>query len=481
MLNLVLLTKRLKAVAVLSVTVLFIQGCTTNPVTGGLHFAKSESWEISSGKEYHQEILKQYTIYNDPQLQGYVNSIGQKLAVQSERPNLPWTFTLLDSPQVNAFALPGGYVYVTRGIMAYMTKEAHLAGVIGHEIGHVTAAHGAQRAQQQQIATVASTVVALGTGIGELGQLSNYLGGALLSGYGRKQELQSDQLGAKYIAKNNYDVDDMIGVIGILKDQELFAAEKAKAEGKEAQSYHGLFSTHPKNDTRLKGAIKAAEEYRDLSKPVPDDGKFLRLTSGMAYGEGENQGIVRGNKFYHKGLNLFIEFPQGWTVQNGAQTLGAISPKQDEVIVMQMESLSGSVNPSSYLSSKFTNFQQGQQIQTAGGTAYTGIGTKDDQQQRIAMITRGNQAFFISGAGKSSLPNETFFNVTKSVRTLRGNEASLASGRKIRLITARAGDTIKSLAARSNLDSYAEDQIRLINDLYPAGEPRAGQLVKIIE
>lgn len=481
MFNLVFLTNKLRAIVTISLLVMFVQGCATNSATGGRIIAKSENWEINTGKQYHQEILKQYTVYNDPQLQNYVNNIGQRLAKQSHRPHLDYTFTVLDSPEVNAFALPGGYVYVTRGIMAYMTKEAHLAGVIGHEIGHVTGHHGAQRAQQQEAAGIASAVIAVGTGVSELAQVSQYLGGALISGYGRRQELESDRLGAEYIAKNNYNVDDMIGVISILKDQELFAAEKAKAEGKEHQSYHGLFSTHPKNDTRLKEAIKAAEKYRDLSKPEPDDGTFLRLTNGMAYGEGENQGITRGNKFYHKSLNLFIEFPQGWTVQNTQQAVAAISPNQDQAIVMQMESISQSVNPQSYLASQFTNFQQGQQISTASGSAYTGIGVKNDQQQRIAMIKRGNQGLFISGLGKSELPNQTFFNVTKSVRGLNSNEQALASGRKIRVITARAGDSIASLARRSNLDSYGESQIRLINGLYPSGEPRVGQQIKIIE
>jgi len=177
----------------------------------------------------------------------------------------------------------------------------------------------------------------------------------------------------------------------------------------------------------------------------------------MAYGDAENQGVTRGNKFYHKGLNLFVEFPQGWKIQNDAQAVAAISPAEDQAIVMQMESVS------------------------ASGAGYAGIGTKDNQQQRVAMIPRGNQGIFISGVGKSQLPNQTFFNVAKSVRRLNGSEASLASGRKIRVITARAGDTVKSLAARSNLDSYAEAQIRLINDLYPNGEPTPGQLVKIIE
>jgi len=480
--------KRLQSLVLMALVVLFVQGCATNSATGGRIIALSENWEINTGKQYHQEILKQYQVYEDQRLQDYVNNIGQRLAKSGHRPHLDYTFTVLDSPEVNAFALPGGYIYVTRGIMSYMTKEAHLAGVIGHEIGHVTGHHGAQRAAQQQVAGVASAVVAIGTGVGELAQLSQYLGGALLSGYGRKQELESDSLGAEYIAKNNYNVDDMIGVIGILKDQELFAAERAKAEGRQVQSYHGLFSTHPKNDTRLQEAVKAAEKYRDLSKPKPDDGEFLRLTNGMTYGESESQGITRGNKFYHKALNLYLEFPKGWRIQNGATQLVGVAPNGEQAIIMQMDSVSAPVDPYQYLASKLSSFSQGKRISTNEDLAYAGVGTVKNaqtgasQNQRVAMVTRGNQAFVLTGLGKSALPNQALFeNVTKSVRKLKGKEYKLATERKIKLVRAKRGDTIKSLAAKSNLDSYAQAQIRLINGLYPDREPTAGQMIKIIE
>jgi len=476
----------IKLVAI-SCLLLVLQACATNPVTGRPELAMSEAWEKNAGAKYHQEILKQYQVYDDPELQQYVNDIGQRLAKKSHRPDLPFTFTLLDSPEVNAFALPGGYVYVTRGIMAYMNKESHLAGVIGHEIGHVTDRHGAQRAAQQQVSQVASVAVAIGTGSSELLQASQMLGGALMSGYGRNQELRSDELGAKYIAQNNYNPEDMIDVIGILKNQELFAKQRAKEEGVEIQGYHGLFSTHPRNDQRLQGVIRAAEEYRDLSQPVPDDGRFLRLSNGMAFGESESQGITRGNKFYHKSLNLFVEFPVGWKVQNTQSVLGAISPDGSQIIKMQMDSIAPPIDPSAYLSSKFQSVSDVQNVSTSEDQAFAGIATAQDpktgqqQRYRVSTVTRGGQAFVMTGLGKTELPNQTFFNTTKSIRKLKPNEIALAEGRNIKLVTARAGDTIASLAKSSNLDKYAEAQIRLLNDLYPSGEPKAGQLIKIVK
>jgi len=470
-----------------TVTLIMLQACATNPVSGLPELAKSKSWEISAGAKYHQEILKQYQVYDDPELQKYVNDIGQRLASKSHRPDLEFTFTLLDSPEVNAFALPGGYVYVTRGIMAYMNKESHLAGVIGHEIGHVTGRHGAQRAAQQQVSQVATAAVAIGTGSSELLQASQVLGGALMNGYGRKQELQSDRLGAEYIAQNNYSPDDMIDVIGILKNQELFAKERAQAEGREVQGYHGLTSTHPRNDRRLQEVIKAAEKHRGATQPVPDDGRFLRLTNGMAFGESESQGITRDNKFYHKGFNLFVEFPEGWRVQNTQSVVGAISPDGAQVIQMKMDTIAPPVDASGFLNSKFQSVSQIENVSTSEDQAFAGIATlyNDTTGQqfdyRVSTVTRGAQAFVMTGLGRTEMPNQSFFDTTQSIRKLRPSEIKLAEGRNIKLITARRGDTVASIAAKSNLSNYAEAQIRLINDLYPSGEPTPGQLIKIIE
>lgn len=479
--------RNVKRFFILAASIVMLQGCATNPVTGKRQLAMSESWEISTGRANHPKILQEYSVYEDPELQAYLNEIGQRLAKKSHRSHLDFTFTLLDSPQVNAFALPGGFIYVTRGIMAYMTKESHLAGVLGHEIGHVTAAHGAQRAAQAQLGGLATAAVAIGTGNRELIQASQMLGGALISGYGRTQELESDRLGAEYIAQNNYAPDDMVDVIGILKDQELFAREKAKREGREPQGYHGLFSTHPKNDQRLQEVIAAADRLRDTSQPTPDDGKFLRLTNGLAYGESEKQGITRGNKFYHKNLDLFVEFPQGWRIQNTPSVLAALAPDGSKMIQMRMDSVAPPVDGVRYLGSKFPQFRDARNVQTTEDTAVAGVATISDQRTgasqnlRVAMVTRGNQAFVLSGAGKTTLPNQEFFDVAKSVRRLKTNEVKLAEGRYIELITAKRGDTIASLAKRSNLDDYAEAQIRLINGLYPDGEPSPGQVIKIIK
>ena len=234
---------RLLASALLLAATL-LAGCGTtvvNPVTGQAErTVMDERTELAEGKKAHDEVLKEYGVYKDERLQAYVNEVGQKLAKQSHRANIPWTFTVLDSPEINAFALPGGYVYVTRGIMAYLDSEADLAGVIGHEIGHVTARHGAQRATRQQtagIGVIAASVLGQVLGVGNLaGQVAQSAAAGYVASYSRDQELQADQLGAEYLARNRYNPSNMVDVIGVLKDQERFAADAAKAEGKAAPS-----------------------------------------------------------------------------------------------------------------------------------------------------------------------------------------------------------------------------------------------------
>jgi predicted Zn-dependent protease len=279
----------------------------------------------------------------------------------------------------------------------------------------------------------------------------------------------------------------MIGVIGILKNQELFANEKARTEGKQPQAYHGLFASHPRNDQRLQEVIAAAEKFRDASQPVPDDGRFLSLTNGMAFGESESQGITRGNKFYHKSLNMYLEFPEGWKIVNQPSELIGVSSDRSQAIRMRMTAKTPGISPSSYLSSNFQNFRDGREISTAFGQAYAGVATLSDKKSgqsqniRVSAIYLDDQAFVLLAQGKAALPNQSYFSVLKSMRGLKKNEIDLATGRNIKLIIAKEGDTFVKLAKLSKLPEYAEAQLRLINNMYPSGEPTVGQQIKIIK
>ncbi|WP_377157541.1 M48 family metalloprotease [Roseateles sp. UC29_93] len=304
---------------------LTIAGCGTNvvnPVTGRTErSAMSPQQEVATGRQAHQDVLKEYSVVDDPKLQAYVTALGNKLAAQSHRAELEWHFTVLDSPEVNAFALPGGYVYVTRGILAYMENEADLAGVMGHEIGHVTARHGAQRATRQQnagIGVLAATVlgavlesrgVSGATDIA--GQVSQNAAAGYVASYSREQELQADQLGAEYLARNRYDPKHMVDVIQVLKDQEQFAADQAKAQGKQPQSGNSWLASHPSNEQRLQ---RIRDEAAQLTGDQPVDenrAAFLQAIDGMVFGDSPSQGLVRGQQFLHPTLDIALTRAHG--------------------------------------------------------------------------------------------------------------------------------------------------------------------------
>ena len=319
-----------------------------NPVTGQTELSvMSEEDELAEGAKGHQEVLKEYGVYNNPALQTYVNALGQKLAAQSHRSHLQWHFTVLDSPEINAFALPGGYVYVTRGIMAYMESEADLAGVIGHEIGHVTARHGAQRATRQQTAglgVLAASVLGavLETqGFGGVGQLASQASQSVAAGYvasyGRDQELQADGLGAEYLSRVRYDPRNMVNVITVLKNQERFAADQAKAEGRTVPSGSDWLASHPSNDQRLQTITALAAQYKGQAG-YQDEGRtrYLQAIRGMTFGDSPDQGLVRGRNFYHDALGIALTAPAGWVIQNDADQLALVNTARDAAMLVRL-------------------------------------------------------------------------------------------------------------------------------------------------
>ena len=467
--------------------ILLFVGCATNPVTGRQDFVTmSESQEIKLGNRYHDEIIKQFPLYNNPKLQAYINDIGKRLVANSHRSHLDFNFYLVDSPQVNACALPGGHIYITRGIMAYMQDEAQLAGVIGHEIGHVTARHGVRQSAQSQLTGLLTAAVAIGTGSQQVAQLSSTLSGALVSGYGRKHELESDRLGAEYLAKSGYDSRKMVEVVGILKDQELASRERALAEGKQPRSYHGLFATHPRNDTRLKQVVSEADKYQTPQKNITNSDKFMHLMNDVAYGQSEAQGIIRQNKFYHKGLDLHIEFPEGWIIQNENDRLVAQNPSTKHAIIMQSNTLKKRVSAENFLQQSFKSFRSGQTVRTNEDQAYAGRAIMGEgansQEVVVGTVYRGERAYVMVGLGNaSSLPGNQLLDALSSVRRLQASDQKFAKGNKLRTIRAKQGQTFAQLAQKSpSLGKYAEQELRLLNGMFPTGEPRAGQLIKVV-
>ena len=390
----------------------------------------------------------------------------------------------------NAFALPGGYIYITRGIMAYMNSEAELAGVLGHEIGHVTARHGVKQQSAGTVASILSAGVGIFTGSRAASEATNVGGAALIRGYGREHELEADRLGAEYLARVGYDPEEMIKVVGILKSQEEFDKQLAKEEGREPRAYHGLFATHPKNDTRLQEVILAANKYDTAATREANRDVFLKYMDGVVVGESEKDGVLRDNKFYHSDLNLFIEFPPGWKVDNLPDRLLA-QPKGGEAqLQITLTDLNKRQTPKEYLNEQFKgDISEGQNVQTSSFKGYTGLTTLKTQggklPSRVAAIFDGKLVYQILIAGKTSTAlianDDAALKTIKSLRKLKRDEKSLAKPKYIKLIRAKSGDTFSKLAKSSDISSHPVEQLRLLNGMYPDGEPKAGQLIKGVQ
>ncbi|OGT02458.1 MAG: peptidase M48 Ste24p [Gallionellales bacterium RIFCSPLOWO2_12_FULL_59_22] len=459
-------------------------GCAQNPVTGQSNFVMmSENQEIAIGRQYHEEVIgKEYRVYESKALQDYVNHIGQKLARNSHRPNLQYHFSVLDSPEINAFALPGGYVYVTRGIMAYLNSEAELAGVIGHEIGHVTARHGVRQQSAAQAANIGLAVASifvpeLNTGIAQ--NLANILGGALLSGYGREHELEADRLGAQYLAHSDYDPQAIISVLRVLKNQELKDAELAKQEGREPRRYSGLFDTHPDNDTRLQQVVGEADKLVS-AKPIEGRSEFLAAIDGLVFNDNADQGVVRNNGFYHGELGIALQFPEAWRVHNQPDALIAVSPGGDAMLQMKMDAKprGAPVEYARRLAGSGANIRH---LDLNGLSA----ATFELPNATGGVVYHGGRAYVLQAQAKArgglDAHREAIFATVRSFHALAADERKLVKPLRLRVATARQGDTYARLAQNSPLGKSAESYLRLINAQYPDGEPRAGQRIKLVE
>ncbi len=469
---------------------ILLQACATNPVTGKQDFVlMSESEEISLGHNYHQQLIKEMPVYADQNLAAYVEEVGQRVARASHRPNLNYRFTVIDSTQVNAFALPGGYIYITRGLLAYLNSEAELAAVLGHEVGHVTARHAVRQHSASTAAGVAGAVLEATTGVQGSQDLFNVFGKAILSGYGREHELESDRLGAQYLARTGYDPQAMLEVIGVLKNQELFERQLAREEGREPRAYHGVFASHPDNDKRLQEVVAEANQLKTGTSARIARSEFLNHIDGLAFGDSEKDGVVNDSSFLHKPLDFGLTFPQGWQIENLPERLIAAAPNKAAYLQITAEPLAKPVPQTRYLEQKGArNITGGSPLKIDGIEAYTAtapISTNFGRRTArfIVLYDRGH-AYLFTGvsrdAAKQGQFDQQFTAVARSFHRLSSKEREIAEGLSLHLIKAKPGTRIASLAGSSPIPRHAEAQLRLLNDLYPAGEPEAGQTLKIV-
>lgn len=471
-----------------------------NPVTGKEErTVLTESGEIALGRKEHQQVLQEYAVYDNPRVQTYVNALGQRLAKQSHRSALEWHFTVLDSPEINAFALPGGYVYVTRGIMAFMESEADLAGVIGHEIGHVTARHAAQRATRQQDASLgvlAATVFGAlldskgAPGLGRaVSDVSQAAAAGTIASYGREQELQADSLGAEYLARIQFSPSNMVDVIRVLKSQEQFAAELARAQGRPAPAQNSWLASHPSNDQRLAAISRLAAQYKGQ---YGDEGRarYLQAIDGMSFGESATQGLTRGRNFYHAGFALAVTAPAQWTVQNAPDRVLLVNAARDAALVVRLAPAQLGRSHEDVIRNAFKPTSGRVERITLNGlaaTQFTGTraGAQGSPEPLVVTVVSGpgSNRFVLHWSGKDAAALQRaqaqLREAQASFRPITATDLADARAWVVRTVAWPAGG-FAELARRSPLES-AEQQLRLINGVYGGGEIRPGQLVKVVE
>ncbi|GLS27664.1 M48 family metalloprotease [Marinibactrum halimedae] len=484
---------------------LHITSCSINPATGGIDtVTMSESREIKLGKKLHEEMMEKIPTYDDEELSQYINSIGQKLAAAGDRPDITYHFTIIDSPDINAFALPGGYVYINRGLIAYLDNEAQLAAVLGHEIAHITARHSVRQESARLGRDVGAVMTGILTGSSTVASAAAQWTDSAIAGYGREMELEADSFGAKYLRAAGYDPNAMIEVIGVLKDHERFSKQQARDAGKKPRSYHGVFSTHPRNDKRLQEAIAEAHKILNGDKETaPSTSKnealFREKTEGLVWGQNfdraqkqaEKKKEEDGTRYTHNRLGFTLLFPKEWEVKNETKAIVGRPADNSAEMTLTIDRLQ-QPNYEAFLRDKFSIglLRQSEPIAQFGLRGHTGIipkGTGDlTEDSRVALLAQGSRAYLLQGKVNTQ-ENKTdydklFLKTIKSFKPVRPKASPKKRKSKvIKYVTANKNTTFPRLARSLKLGKYGEEYLRLINGYYPRGEPIPGEKIKIIE
>jgi predicted Zn-dependent protease len=459
--------------------------CVTNPATGQRQFnLLSEGDEVALGKQSDAQIRQEMGVYADQALQEYVNRVGQAMAKTSHRPQLPWTFAVVDASAINAFALPGGYIYLTRGILPFLRDEAEMANVLGHEIAHVTAMHGAAAYSRQQ-------GIGLGLGIGRILAPENRQGlfsiaegafGLLFLKNGRDAELEADRLGVGYAANGGWNPSGMAGMLGTL-------GRLSEASGS-SRGVPNFLSTHPLPEDRVEKVQAAADAARTSTTTRVNADEFARRIDGLVFGDSREQGIIRGRDFLHPILRMALQFPQGWQISNGAQQVVA-QPEGDQPMAVMMEIVDGAGgSPAQAGRARMAQAElterAGESTTINGLPAFVGVWSGGTGQEaivaRVAFISHAGRLYQVAGVAAESAFSQadpTFRQVIGSFRGMTAAEADRVQPARVDFQTVRSGDTWASLA-KSSGGAVSASALAIMNGADPASTPKAGTRVRVV-
>ncbi|MGB4056872.1 MAG: M48 family metalloprotease [Alphaproteobacteria bacterium] len=463
-----------------------LSACSTNPATGAQQFTglMSPSQENSVGASEHQKVQQQFGFYDDPALLSYVRDVGAKVTRETERPDVQYKFYVIDSPIVNAFALPGGYIYASRGLLALSNSEAELGAVLAHETGHITARHSAERYSHGVVTSLGAAVLGAAVGSNGVSQALGVGSNLYLSSYSRGQENEADSLGLRYMTRGGYDPDAMSAFLQNLQNDTSLEKRLQGSEGGESISY---FSSHPATAERVNSTRAQSGQY-PRGGAVGRDRHFAAI-DGMTYGDSPAQGFVRGRSFVHPGLGFTFDAPDGFVIQNQPEQVVAVS-KTGAAIIFDIAPGASGMNPMGYLTQ---SWMKGEPVEAPenitvngmpGATAgFSGNLNGKPVNIRLVAIAWGDKIARFQVAipqnASASLVN-AMKSSTYSFRGLSESERRNVKPYRVRIVTAGAGDTVSSLAARMAYDDLKEDRFRVLNGLGSGESVKSGQKYKII-
>jgi len=452
--------------------------------------------EVAKGSDQHKRIVERFGIYQDKELSEYVAAVGSKLAAVSERPALKWQFTVLDSATPTAFALRGGYVYITRGMLAMLRSESELAAVLGHEIAHVCT-RDAQRAERNGSIIGYGTLAAiLATAPAAL--LIPYVSfapaGAGLAALSRHDELNADRHGTEYLRRAGYPPESMSAALEILSGVEAYERDRRKSAGRDTSGlWHRVFASHPSTGRRQNELAHSG----DSPKAAWEAG-FLARLDGMEFGSAKQEGIASGRKRYFAQMKLLLEVPDGWTAWMNKRSTKLGLFRKDGKAYMSLEQVT--TNEPDKLCARLASLAprrsltevrriEERDLQSCTGLARQskrGLSSRDENVSRIGIVTTGgspgNGYVFRGHARGANFPanDAIFLSIARSIEPSGEAEKQLMPP-ALRIRHASEGDSFASLAKTARGIAEPENALRLLNQRYPNGEPEPGKLIKVIE
>jgi len=484
----------LTARALLMGLTLALGACATayNPVTGRTELTTmSPAREAQLGQQAAVQVEREIGLVRDAKLAAYVDGIGQRLAAASPRRDVAYQFAVADMAEPNAFALPGGYVYVSRGLLALANSEDELANVIGHEIGHVAARHAAQRdtrATGVGVLSALGTIAAAALGGAEAaqmaGQLGQVAGAGLIASYSRDQERQADEVGQQISAASGWDPAGMATFLATLE-------REGQQRGGGGARQPGFLDSHPAAGERAVVAQgRAAQLQRGGTAPVARNrADFLRRIEGVRVGPDPREGVFQDERFLHPTMDFAIDFPPGWRTQNARTAVGAQSPQRDAVVVLESQ---GPREDPRTAAQRWLSANSTVQVVESGATrvggswpAYRAIAQARTQRGvtglAITWIAHPQGTFRLTGMTPANAWRShagSFDRVAASLRPLPASDRRGLYGLRLRIVEARSGETLEALGQRTN-NRWSVDETALANALPPHARLERGRLVKI--